>query len=543
MNIRRGIPGAIAMTLIGIKVTTENPSLFDFWTIPVLQTNVGAITKVIYTLLTSFTTFLIFAGLGITIFLRFIDNMDLEKAIQYVMFFGFYGIIIGLFINLAGYNVPIISDFAKGEDAIAAYLIGFVLLSLIPGINCIVFMLVGISLAWYFGSIVFFKIDAQRTIHPFLFTVPLFFALGYFLHLQISKSRIGRFYTHNVWGKYKHTIPSKVMLAMLFFTFVFSALCISKRVQLDLEWALVAATLLWFPGSVVLIKLITRKHESVKEKIKLQQRLNEKREQLNDVKEKIREREYQLELIDKNANKKSDVDKRISEIISVDPANLSVQLTIIEKLIRNMPKDQLETRERELNSQLRDLGRNLKNTELKIKQLNNDLADLELKEIEKQQLLEQKIEKGDAANLRVLADTLFDEYGGMDVFELEELEPENEIGQIIKEICITRATINKTKDNIQKLKTNASDMQISGRRIELEKFVIQREKINAGLVNIDHLKKDLEKIRHEEWKLMMEIGDLENQLQSKSKPTLKISKALPVSLTIVTSVLAILYLI
>ena len=531
MNVRRGIPGAIVLALIGIKLTTANPSSFDFWAIPVLQTNVGTITKVIYTLLTSFTTFLIFTGLGIKMFLHFSDNVDLNRAIRYVIFFGFYGIVIGLLIDLTGYKVPIISNFAVGEDATAVYLIEFVLLSLIPWINCIVFILVGVSLAWYFGSIVFFTIDAQRTIHPFLFAIPLFFASGYFLHLRISKSRIGSFYIQNVWAKYKHTAQSKIMLAMLFFALDFLALWISKRLQFDWEWALVIATLLWFPGSVVLIKLITRKMESVKEKIKLQQRLDEKKEQLKEAQEKIREKEYQLEILNEE-------NELLQMIISTDPKNLQ----IIKDKIRKMSTDELEERESELNRQLQDLSINLRNSELQVKQLNNDLANLKSKEIEKQQLLDQKIEEGDAANLRVLADTLLTDYRGRNLSELEKVEPENEIAQIIKEICINKALIKKISGDIKKIKGNATNMRRSKQDLELEKSLIHREKINAEKLNILQLQNELENIRREEWILITCIRDLEYQLGSKSKPTLKIGNVLPISFTIVTGILAILYL-
>jgi hypothetical protein len=202
-----------------------------------------------------------------------------------------------------------------------------------------------------------------------------------------------------------------------------------------------------------------------------------KKFELNILENRIKEMEMIIEKSKDFFADRNQLERKIEEIISLDPSNFSLKAALFRKYAQTFSNNQIQTRTNEIDVEIEKMMQSRKQFEEKLGALESEKGAFE-KILEEVNQRLHKFEIIDPANVKIKLQNLQKEWKNLGKKELENIKTTGELEHSYKEQLLLKFQIEETDRKIKDLNKELVSVKLAENALLLEKLILQLEKLD-----------------------------------------------------------------
>ena len=177
---------------------------------------------------------------------------------------------------------------------------------------------------------------------------------------------------------------------------------------------------------------------------------------------------------------RSDLKEKISQVISLDPANLGLRATVFRREAETIDDEQIQRRIVKLDGEIAENLQSRRETEEKLNVLAREKKALE-NESRKVENKLSTMKDLDPANIGIRLDKLLSEWEKMNQQKLENIKAVGEIERLIKKKLLIRFRMETADEETGKHSNEMNYLQFTESTLALEKSILQLEEMDRAI--------------------------------------------------------------
>ena len=205
-----------------------------------------------------------------------------------------------------------------------------------------------------------------------------------------------------------------------------------------------------------------------------------KKFELNMLENRIKEMEMIIEKSKDFFADRNQLERKIEEIISLDPSNFSLKAALFRKYAQTFSNNQIQTRTNEIDVEIEKMMQSRKQFEEKLGALESEKGAFE-KILEEVNQRLHKFEIIDPANVKIKLQNLQKEWKNLGKKELENIKTTGELEHSYKEQLLLKFQIEDIDGKIKEINEELTSAKLAENALIMEKLILELEKLDRDI--------------------------------------------------------------